>query len=304
MRMRSFPIAFAALGLLAAGCGAENIPAPGRDLQKTMNPIIGGTTDSGHPAVALIYNQTYGFICSGTIIAPTVMLTAGHCTITGSTFPGSGTAAASGYMVYGGTDPFGAGYDWARSVSEVHHPSNLIVNSSDIEHDVGILILSSAAPVTPMNWLSTHDDSAYTSGTPITLVGYGVDSDTDTTGQSAGVKRTLSTTITTEYTNGFEYGSTGSNTCEGDSGGPAISGGQEIGTTSFGTGGGACGASSVDMRTDFEAGFIKGFTNPSSGGSSKKGCGCDLGGDAAEALLPGLLAAGALAGAWRRRRVS
>ncbi|HET7353030.1 MAG TPA: trypsin-like serine protease [Gaiellaceae bacterium] len=77
VRLAPLAVAFVVLGL------AVGLPQAGA--------IINGTPDDGtvdgiiHPNVGIVYNDTVpwnsGF-CSGTLISPTVFLTAGHCTAT------------------------------------------------------------------------------------------------------------------------------------------------------------------------------------------------------------------------------
>jgi len=46
--------------------------------------IVGGTDDNGGPAVVAMNIESTGFtVCTGTPIAPDVVLTAGHCPETG-----------------------------------------------------------------------------------------------------------------------------------------------------------------------------------------------------------------------------
>src|SRR3954471_11310247 len=61
--------------------------------ESTSSELQGGTKDTGDPAVGMIWYEGGGF-CTGTLIAPTVVLTAGHCVqdpIVGF-YTGTGTA--------------------------------------------------------------------------------------------------------------------------------------------------------------------------------------------------------------------
>lgn len=245
----------AALSLV--GCG--NNPLQMRrgatpHLAKGSSPIIGGTTDSGHPAVGLLYNSSQGYLCSGTLIAPNVFLTAGHCTQPDSN--------AANYQVGGGTDPFN-GADWVFDVSEVH--TNPAYNQNDFGiGDTGILILTNGQGNVPqpMAWLDHTDDSAYQTGTNFTAVGYGI---TSGSGQDSGTKRTVSLQVMDQDSQNFAYGSQSKNTCEGDSGGPAIENingvDTVIGTVSYGDSN--CQQYGVDMRVDEESSFISQYANAS-----------------------------------------
>src|SRR5439155_15051516 len=61
------------LALLIGACGGG-----AGDAAATEEPIQGGRRDSGDPAVGVVWFQGGGF-CSGALIAPDVVLTAGHC---------------------------------------------------------------------------------------------------------------------------------------------------------------------------------------------------------------------------------
>ena len=74
--------------VLAGGCGQpgrESDPPPPLPVMEEGAPIVGGTTDTGDPSVVALYGQPPGaqskggFLCTGTVIAPTVVLTAAHC---------------------------------------------------------------------------------------------------------------------------------------------------------------------------------------------------------------------------------
>jgi V8-like Glu-specific endopeptidase len=294
--------ALALLASLAAltGCGPEEVVTGPVPLGHMSSPIVGGTTDNGHPAVVLIYNST-GFLCTGEVIAPRIVLTAGHCTIEGETTP-SPTLPPSTFQVGGGTDPINAA-TWIAGVVKVdNHPSLFL--GSEIHHDVGILVLDQDAPVSPLSYQGVRDDSVYQVGTNFTAVGYGI---TGAANNDAGIKRTVPLQIQVEGSDAFQYGSASQNTCSGDSGGPALIGSKVIGTVSYGDQN--CSIAGVDMRTDDNASFIKKYANDdgtaaSGGGSKNNACGCSLDeGTGALGSLGGLITGlGALAAAIRRRR--
>src|SRR5260221_447053 len=76
--------------LALAGCSAYDPPETTDTLD---DPIVGGVPDAGDPAVAaLLYfdpNQRLQFLCSATLVSPTVLLTAAHCVfpVTGNNRP-------------------------------------------------------------------------------------------------------------------------------------------------------------------------------------------------------------------------
>lgn len=106
--------------------------------EPTSAPIIGGTTASAYPEAVLLDMYKAGAsypssICSASVIAPRVVLTAGHC-VEGfakwrvkAPFAGNQTVTASS----GGT------YDWAGALGTTVDPKR---------HDVGLVYLD--APIT------------------------------------------------------------------------------------------------------------------------------------------------------------
>lgn len=272
--------------LLLPACGPASQTEPPADAPPVESPrIIGGTTDSGDPAVVLIVNQTAGEFCSGTLIAPTVILTAGHCTVTSEDCnqPACVALAPSTFQVLGGTTPE-QNASWTGTVTEVHPHPQLQLDTGNTTtdpqtHDMGILILSAAAPVTPVPWQATASADDYKVGATVELIGFGL---TDyATMAGAGTKRSVSTTISNIYPDSFWFDSATANTCAGDSGGPAIIDGVVMGTTSWGSNtanGVTCEGIGADMRTDDNGEFIQIYApeaTPTPGGgsgSSKKGC--------------------------------
>ena len=56
--------------LLTAGCGPGFDSSPDEELEATSNAIVGGQTDQGHDAVAMLYydDGNNSYLCSGTMI--------------------------------------------------------------------------------------------------------------------------------------------------------------------------------------------------------------------------------------------
>lgn len=274
--------------------------------------IVGGTVDDGHPAVVMIFynlGNGAGIGCSGTMISTTVVLTAGHCTVTdeGCTEPDCTTLTAANYTVYGGTTPF-TNPTWTSFVTEVH--TNPVYDGANIINgsDSGILKLATPAPVTPVPWMATAASESYQQANAITVVGYGI---TIQGGTDFGTKRYVNVEITSAVSqNDFIIGDGGQGICNGDSGGPALmvvnSTGEEtiIGTTTAGPGA-TCGpgyeTETAAIAASFIAPFVAGVTgeNPANHG----GGGCEVGSGSAPGVIGvPLLAALGLAAVRRRRK--
>src|SRR5262245_35560180 len=96
------------LTLILAACQAADPPEIGsRD-----HSIIGGTRDSGDPAVVYIELSGAGGqgACTGTLISPHVIITAAHCEDQFNT-----------WYVYWGTDP--SAQSSASVIQHIHHPN-------------------------------------------------------------------------------------------------------------------------------------------------------------------------------------
>src|SRR5262245_47506659 len=116
-------------------------------LVRTRAVTDGKVDGNAHPAVVLLLMEVGGqpaFRCSGTLLSPTVLLTAGHCT---NAFP---DAPYTGMRVFTESDveagigrtnnyPF-AGPNAVEAVSWAAHP--LYETGPFVLHDVGVVILS------------------------------------------------------------------------------------------------------------------------------------------------------------------
>ena len=120
-------------------------------LGRTQAVTDGHVDGNRHPAVLLLLMEVGGqpaFRCSGTLLSPTVLLTAGHCT---NGFPDedySGMRVFTESDVQGGIGvtnnyPF-AGPNAVEAVSWAAHP--LYETAAFFVHDVGVVVLS--APIT------------------------------------------------------------------------------------------------------------------------------------------------------------
>lgn len=178
-RLASIAAALAAAIALAVAppAGAAPSPSPPPPAQAS---VIGGNAPSiaEYPWLAFIKGETelfpgtgtVPFSCTGTVVAPRVVLTAGHCIEEEGEYA---TNPASGYRVTTGiADVSKRTSANVSSVSRVmFYPSFL---SAKVQLDSGLLILS--APVSaPALALATPGDSALlVGGTPISIAGWGL----------------------------------------------------------------------------------------------------------------------------------
>ncbi|MBI4509456.1 MAG: trypsin-like serine protease [Deltaproteobacteria bacterium] len=237
-------------------------------------PIIGGSLDSGDPAVPLIILQdTAGNmvgICTGTLITPRVVLTAAHCMDSESNAT-RWTAyfgnSIQGYY-YPSSDP---GYKGKRTVTKAeHHPSWDPAKDPGQPYDIALMLLGSDAPVSPKPMNRLTIDASYV-GQPVRLVGFG---DTRVSSQESGRKRQVTVPLSDLDSLMIVYGNAEKNVCQGDSGGPnfmTINGTEYVvGVTSFGDP--ECKQIGVGGRTDA---YAPAFIDPWIRQNDRAGCTAD-----------------------------
>jgi secreted trypsin-like serine protease len=237
VRMRGWRMICGALGALL---GSLAMVGPAAASPGASASIVGGTTALSEewPWAAFILaadRKGEGFSCTGTVIAPTLILTAAHCVediVTGKKTP------VGQYVVVTGSsdirDPA------LRQVSRV---SRAIVypnfNRFKVHGDAGMLVLSTPTTVPPVALAQTTDVSLLAGNTPTFIAGWGL------SGTLRKLKRTpvlrraatfvqqrlycrnhsrayypffnYSSQLCTITPPGFSIG-----TCHGDSGGPAL----------------------------------------------------------------------------------
>src|SRR5436190_112582 len=141
MRARLVTPIVAAATLALLGCDrAPTAPQPGRP-----SFITNGTVDgSAHPAVVLLVmdvNGTPAFRCSATLIAPKVVLTAGHCAGEPGEFSGMRIFTEADVENGNNNYPF-AGPNSVEAVEWRAHP--LFTDQAFFLHDVGVIVLAKA----------------------------------------------------------------------------------------------------------------------------------------------------------------
>jgi secreted trypsin-like serine protease len=187
------------------------------------------------------------FTCTGSLVSPTVVLTAGHCAFDEST----GLPLPAGVYQIGlasSTLPFPAAK--ARAVSAVvPYP---YYNPSTGQGDAALLVMSQPAPAgaTPIALASTANASLYAAGQQATVVGWGITSNapgsaipTNLQYGSVAVQANATCNATAvPYFPGFDLCTASAGfipaACNGDSGGPLVvaspAGPIQIGIVSYG----------------------------------------------------------------------
>lgn len=259
--MRSIAVGLMAGATLLVAGAAPNANAatwkrvaPRQQLERTL--ILGGEPAAPGTLGMLAFvsyidpGDDSGFICSGTVIAPKIVLTAGHCgedITTGIPYQPSGYAIVTGSLDW--TDPA------ARQVSAV---SQVVVNPrfdpSTVDGDAALLILTTPTTAPAVSLANDPGDlSLLDPGTPAEIAGWGLTTSGVIPDQLQwGVTAVQSPAYCAEQapSMGLPFDLTqqmctidaptfGDGTCKGDSGGPVLAQRAdgtvvEIGVTSWG----------------------------------------------------------------------
>lgn len=201
--------------------------------------IIGGSDASlgEYPWMAALYsgsNPASSQYCGGSLVAPTIVVTAAHCmSLTGFGALGAvdETLLDGGNVLLGQTALNGAGGERIAVVRYHIHPQ--YNGELETDHDVAILELATASTQTPIAWARPSDAARYAPGVTSTIIGWGV---TDNGATSNKLKEATVPIVSdatcdeaydgainppTQLCAGF-LGTGGVDTCQGDSGGPLM----------------------------------------------------------------------------------
>jgi V8-like Glu-specific endopeptidase len=232
--------------ILAMGCAPDTGPAPAA----AARPIVDGTSDTGDPAAVAIGARRAGCDerlvarCSGTLVAPRLVLTAAHCVLD--------PRLSSSLEVLFGSAVNAPDAAFRQVVHVAVHPE---YQSDGDDADLAALILDTPAPVAPATLGAEAIDDTWI-GAQVRMVGFGQALSTDLV---TGVKRSGTAVITGVSAAGFRVEADPAMSCHGDSGGPvlAMRGGAEVVIGSTSTGDPGCALYGDNVRVNsFRDAFI------------------------------------------------
>ncbi len=227
-------------GALAALVALVALAAPAQAQDRAHASIIGGSsaTTAEWPWAAFVLaldRREEGFTCTGTVVAPTLILTAGHCikdVLTGRSTP------AHRYIVV-----TGSGDVRDRSIRQVSKVVRTVVypgfDRFKLHGDAGLLVLATPTTAPAVALASPSDAALLGAGLPTYIAGWGISSGGVNPRQSPILRRARSYVQrpgycrnharvyypffnTTQLCTITPPGFGGGGTCHGDSGGPAL----------------------------------------------------------------------------------
>lgn len=266
MKQIGKPAILAALALALAACGGpvQNLSSEGVSAQITYGELDGNR----HPYVGLMVaqdeNGTPLWRCSGTLMSPTIFLTAGHCT----------EAPAKKVEIWFDADVDagrpGNGFPFTGQTGGTPYTHPQYNPNAFFLYDLGVVVLNRPMVMSQYGALPKQDildDLARRRGlknTTFTAVGYGLQRINPVFVEAARVRMLarphlvqINTGLTGDFSLLLSNNASTGGTCFGDSGGPNFIGNSNVigGVTSFGLNGNCAGTGGVyrvDRKDDLD----------------------------------------------------
>ena len=221
------------LAALMVSCGEAPGEAPEASTSRTQpQEVRGGQVDSTTKAVVFLYNQQFGSACSGTLVAPNMVITAQHCI--------AQTPSSGGGIDCNTVADYGPPYS-ASSIlvsTQTSAPTTLSgyygvqtiytpPSSSQCGGDIAILVLNTNVPATEATPIAPRLNAVPQISEQYTVSGFGLDGPQGTSGTRRSLSGNSIQCVAGRGCNGGsalvigEFAGTAP-ACSGDSGGAAL----------------------------------------------------------------------------------